>query len=314
MLIDKRKKFLNTAAPTTDEKYDYIGAMFKTHKHLFEYPSLIKDTPLKKIEIDKEQIIFTINNNGKDILMCSDPRDANSLPLLCINFSAYDEAKEMSVVMKILKPRDVVFDIGANIGWYAINILLFHKSADVYCFEPIKPLHSYIIKNFKLNGLKTDKIYNIGLSDENKKIKFYFDIECSMASSIANLRESSKTIREECQIRKLDDFVSKLPSFKKLDFIKCDVEGSELFVFKGGIKTIEKYKPVILSEMLRKWSKKFNYHPNDIISLLSNIGYECHVFNGDKIKRIGYVDESTEQTNFLFFHKKKHADTVKKLC
>lgn len=215
--------------------------------------------------------------------------------------------------MKILKPKDVVFDIGANTGWYAINILLSRKAAVIYCFEPIKSAYSYLAKNFKLNNLKTDKLYNIGLSDKNEEIKFYFDMEYSMASSMANLRGGQKTITEKCKTRRLDDFISELPSFKKLDFIKCDVEGSELFVFKGGIETIKKYKPVIFSEMLRKWSKKFNYHPNDIINLLSPIGYECYIFGKNKIKKIKLVDENTVETNFLFFHREKHANLAKKL-
>lgn len=317
MLINKRKKFKSKTLHTIDEKYDYIREMFQTHEHLFEYPDLIKGTPVKKIEINKEQVIFTINNNGRDILLCSDPKDANSLPFFCINFSAYDEAKEMKMVMRLLKKGDVVFDIGASVGWYAINILLSKKGVVVYCFEPIKSSYSYLIKNFKLNNLKNDKVYNIGLSDGNKKTKFYFDVECAMASSMADLRESPKTIIEECKVKKLDDFVSKIPSFKKLDFIKCDVEGSELLVFKGGIKTIKKYKPIIFAEMLRKWSKKFNYHPNDIINLLSGVGYECYIFNnppaGGKIKKIKYVDENTIEKNYLFLHKGKHANLAKKL-
>ncbi|WP_342228107.1 FkbM family methyltransferase [Rickettsiella endosymbiont of Rhagonycha lignosa] len=54
----------------------------------------------------------------------------------------------------------------------------------------------------------------------------------------------------------------------KLDFIKCDVEGAELTIYTGGINVIREHKAIIFTEMLRKWSVKFNYHPNDIIALL----------------------------------------------
>lgn len=305
MLIEKRNNYLNSIH-NVDEKYKYTNEMFEVHKHLFEYPEFIKNTPIIKIEVDKDQVIFTINYNGRDIKISCDRRDANSIPMTYLNFSAYDEADEMGMILKLLKPGDVVFDIGSNIGWYAINILLEHKGAVVYSFEPIKSSYQYLVMNLKLNNQDFDKAYNIGLSDENKKVKFYFDIECAMASSMSNLRECENTIMEECEIKRLDDFILSIAPLEKLDFIKCDVEGAELRVFKGAMETIIKYKPIVFSEMLRKWSKKFGYHPNDIINLFKSIDYECYVTDKDKINKFGYVDEETIETNYLFFHKEKH--------
>lgn len=309
----KRKKYLSKASHTVDEKYCYTKDMFEAHKLLFAYPQLIKSTPVKKIEINGDQVVFTIHNAGKDILACCDARDVNSMPLSCINFAAYDETEEMEMAMNLIKPKNVVFDVGSNIGWYAINILLQKKGADVYCFEPIKSSYSYLIKNFCLNKLSPEKIYNFGLSDKNKKVKFYFDIECAMASSMSNLRESETTMTEVCQVKRMDDFVSKLPSFKKLDFIKCDVEGAELLVFRGGLETIKKCKPIIFTEMLRKWSKKFGYHPDDIINLLSKLGYCCYGHVNKKIKRIDCVGPELATTNFFFFHEEKHKKIIQGL-
>jgi FkbM family methyltransferase len=294
------------------DKDRYYREMFKTHKHLFEYPALINNSPIKKIEIDSNQVTFNISNKGKDIKICCDERDAHALPMTYLNFRAYEVA-EMDVTLKLIKPGDVIFDVGANIGWYTLNILLNAPGSNVYSFEPIKSSHDLLIKNLALNGQNTDRVYNFGFSDENKSIKFYFDIDCAMASSMVNLRESGGTIAEECVVKRMDDFVKLLASFNKLDFIKCDVEGAEYLVFKGGLETINKYKPVIFSEMLRKWAKKFDYHPNDIIKLLGSVNYECYIINNDKIEKFNTVDEDTVQTNYLFFHKDKHADIVSKL-
>lgn len=153
----------------------------------------------------------------------------------------------------------------------------------------------------------------MGLSDKNGTVEFYYDIECSMASSMSNLRECKNTIVEECETRRLDDFILSMSSLDKLDLIKCDVEGAELLVFKGGLQTIKKYKPIVFSEMLRKWSRKFEYHPNDIIEFFQGVDYECYVIDKDKIKKFGYVDKETMETNYLFFHKEKHFAIVKKL-
>ena len=260
----------------------------------------------------QELVIFTICNANHNIKICCDERDAHSLPMSFLNFSAY-EADESKMMLKLIKPGDVVFDIGANIGWHTLSILLSCKGTSVYSFEPIKSSYQYLLKNLKLNGQNTDKIYNIGFSDTNKTVNFYFDIKNATASSMANLRENNDTVMEECVVKRLDDFVRSMPSLAKLDFIKCDVEGAELFVFKGAIEVVKKYKPIIFSEMLRKWSKKFGYHPNDIIEFFRDIEYECYVPNKGKIDEFGYVNDETTETNYLFFHKKKHADMIKTL-
>lgn len=61
--------------------------------------------------------------------------------------------------------------------------------------------------------------------------------------------------------------------------------------------------------MLRKWSAKFNYHPNDIIQLLAGIGYRCFTAQNDKLVPFSRMDENTTETNFFFLpHKHELAE------
>ena len=55
---------------------------------------------------------------------------------------------------------------------------------------------------------------------------------------------------------KLDQICSK---FKNVDFIKIDVDGHELDVFKSGKKTILKYKPYIYFEFAPYLYREFGY-------------------------------------------------------
>jgi FkbM family methyltransferase len=302
----------NTYKNGNIEKHRYMEQMFNIHQYLFEYPSLIKDSPVSKIEITKEQVIFTISNKNENIKICCDSQDAYSIPMTFIDLSEF-EAEENKMILNLIKPGDVVFDIGANIGWYTISILLIHKGTTVYAFEPIDTSFRYLKKNLILNNLDVDKIYNFGLFDQNKVVEFYYDIECPTASSMADLREDEKTTIVECEVKRLDDFVTSISSLERLDFIKCDVEGSELFVFRGAKETILKYKPIIFSEMLRKWSKKFNYHPNDIIKFFHDIRYDCFTINNNKLNNIKCITEETIETNFVFLNKDKHLSILSKM-
>jgi FkbM family methyltransferase len=291
------------------EKHKYMEDMFNIHKHLFEYPLLIGDSLVTKIELTKKQVVFTINNEGDSIMMCCDGRDAYSLPMIFLNLSE-TETHENAMILNLIKPGDVVFDIGANIGWYTISILLKRKGASVYSFEPIESSFQYLKQNLKLNNLNSDNTYNIGFSNEDKKVKFYFDIRFAMASSMANLREDKETVEVDCEVIKLDDFVSSKLSLERLDFIKCDVEGAELFVFEGAVETIKKFRPIIFSEMLRKWSAKFNYHPNQIIGFLKDLGYGCFIPCNGRLREFLEMDENTAETNFFFLHREKHANQL----
>lgn len=80
-------------------------------------------------------------------------------------------------------------------------------------------------------------------------------------------------------------------------------EEVEFFVLKGGLNTIKRNRPILFLEMLRKWSTPFNYHPNDIINLLTNVGYQCYIIDGKKLKKFSKITEKTTNTNFIFMHK-----------
>ena len=62
--------------------------------------------------------------------------------------------------------------------------------------------------------------------------------------------------------------------------------------------------------MLRKWSAKFNYHPNDIIDLFKNLGYHCYSLNEGKLIQFYTMNEDTIETNFFFLHKDYHSEQI----
>jgi hypothetical protein len=65
--------------------------------------------------------------------------------------------------------------------------------------------------------------------------------------------------------------------------------------------------------MLRKWSAKFNYHPNHIIEFFKQLGYSPYVINSrDKLQKFDLVDENTVETNYFFLNNEKHADLIVK--
>jgi len=290
------------------DKFKYIDAMYEKHKILFDYQEYLKGTDIESITISNDSVYATIK--WDNIKMLLDKHDKRFIPIEIMNFGSMDP-KERRLLSKLTPHGATVFDIGANIGWYALNFAKMPKVKKVYAFEPVPYTYDYLIKHIKLNGLKNVSAFNFGFSDKPGQLSFYWTKDETGSSSIKNIRKRSKINKIKCKLTTIDKFAQ--DHHASVDLIKCDVEGSELFVFKGAISTLKKNKPIIYTEMLRKWSKEFNYHPNDIINLLSGLGYYCYGYIGNKIKKIDCVTDELETTNFFFFHKTNHKNIIKTL-
>jgi len=59
------------------------------------------------------------------------------------------------------------------------------------------------------------------------------------------------------------------------DIIKIDVEGAELFVLKGGEKTIRENGPALFVEYANMNTEQFGYKREEIWEYLEALGYEC---------------------------------------
>lgn len=305
------KEIVNQYKNGEISKNEYGHNMFKVHEILLEYVTLLNGSLVEDITINKDSVVVSIKSKDNIVKMKLYDTDEGSIAASVLNNGEY-ESEELNMSLKVLsylEENSVVLDVGANLGWYTINILLDKRDRKIYSFEPIKKTYEILKENLKLNNIDSKYVFNIGLFNQNKVEEFYFDITGSGASSIANLRNLETTKKVNCNLMRLDDFV-KENNIERIDFIKCDVEGSELFVYEGGIKSITKFKPVVFSEMLRKWSAKFGYHPNDIIDLFTNIGYGCYIIKNQNIVEFSKVDEETVEKNYFFLHKEKHKDII----
>lgn len=292
----------------TLEKQGYISEMHRLHSRLFEYPEFLPGTDITRIEITGEGVVMTFKQAG--IRMVCDPQDKRIAPIETLNFGHY-EGRELELVLKMVRPGATVFDIGANVGWYSLNIARNVAGVRVVAFEPLPNTFKLLCTNIRLNDVANVEPQNVGLADKPGELVFYFCKDSSGSASAANIGERADAQQFTCPVTTLDEFAGSRGL--QADFIKCDVEGAELLVFRGARKCLETHQPVVMSEMLRKWCRKFNYHPNDIIDLFHGLGYGCFIASGEGLSLFESMDESTTDTNFFFLHLTKHADLIREL-
>jgi FkbM family methyltransferase len=301
-LIDNRASYLQGKIT----KPEYVSKMYEIHhSKLFDYAEYLKQTNIASIEITDKSVVMT--SRDRSIRMECPLGDHRVAPIESLNFLDY-ESEDSAMILNLSASANCVLDIGANIGWYSINIAKSFPSCEVHAFEPIPKTYAYLVRNIRLNKLENIYPHPFGLSNERKDVHFYFYPEGSGNASSANLSERSDAEVMTCHVERLDDFVIANEMFP--DFIKCDVEGAELFVFQGAVEILKRDKPIVFTEMLRKWSAKFNYHPNDIINLFLSIGYRCFFVSDARLKEIYTMTEETIQTNFFFLHENKHRNYI----
>ena len=63
---------------------------------------------------------------------------------------------------------------------------------------------------------------------------------------------------------------------------------------------------IIFSEILRKWSLKNNYSPNEIFKFFSSLGYQAFTCDSNKLVPFNKMTDETIFTNFFFLHEIKH--------
>jgi FkbM family methyltransferase len=286
-------------------KAEYITAMHERHAALFEYADLLPQTDIASIEITDNRLVLTTRSSG--VRFICDRDDYRIAPIEILNFDSYEPA-EFDMIRRLMKPGFTVLDIGANIGWFSLSIAREYPDVQVYAFEPIPKTFAYLEANTELNRLPNVHPRSFGFSSAPGELDFFFYPEGSVNASAVNLSDRADALRITCSVTTMDAWLA--DSGMTVDFVKCDVEGAELFVFQGGRRTLTEQQPMIFTEMLRKWSARFGYHPNQIIALLEAAGYACFRIADGGLTEFEEMDENTVETNFVFLHRDRHRTEI----
>jgi FkbM family methyltransferase len=148
----------------------------------------------------------------------------------------------------------VVFDIGANIGSVTLKLASTYKNSMIYAFEPTNYAYEKLLTNIALNPflrerIKPQKLYLSNQPEDKKNFKIY------SSWKVDDLKRDTHPIhggikQEAAQIETttVDIFVME-NHINQIDFIKIDTDGHELAILKGGEKSINKFRPIIIFEI-----------------------------------------------------------------
>ena len=154
------------------------------------------------------------------------------------------EPQEQAALAHYLKADDVFYDIGANIGFFAVLAArLVGSSGRVYAFEPNPACSSQVRRNADLNGFSHVEVVEAAVSSTSGHARLRLG-GTNLSSAIAG--ESEPGI--DVALISVDDFMrDKSPRPPAL--VMIDVEGAEIEVLRGMRETISRHRPVIMCEV-----------------------------------------------------------------
>lgn len=159
------------------------------------------------------------------------------------------EPSESRFIRGVLKPNDVFIDIGANIGWYTmLASTIIGEDGRIHAFEPRRPIVDYLQRSVSLNGLeRLITVHPVGLSNEAKSeiLMWSATSDNGGGASFARNDVSPEMVCQTIEVRSLDSL-----NLPHVDVIKIDVEGAEPLALEGASATIERDRPIILTEIL----------------------------------------------------------------
>lgn len=181
-------------------------------------------------------------------------------------FGEYDERHEIRLLERLLLPGDRVWDVGANIGYYALTAAkLVGPQGKVVAFEPAAHAWQALQDNIALNPWASIRLERLALSDRGGQATLHRQGDYADGGASLTARAGYHQETELVATTTLDDYLAQSQG-PAPTFLKIDVEGHEESVLRGGQKLLTSPQaPIILLEM---------NDPARLGQLLSAAGYQ----------------------------------------
>ena len=176
------------------------------------------------------------------------------------------EPEQSQAFQRVIRPGDVVFDVGAHYGYYTLlSSALTGAGGRVFAFEPSPRNIPHLKKHVQINHCQNVEVLDLALSDHEGKARF----DNQAGSGTGHLSAAGQI---EVAVTTLDTMAAQKSA---PNILKIDCEGAEVEVLKGGEKTIRSAKPAIFLSTHGEALKTACF------ALLKDWGYSPSCLHGD---------------------------------
>lgn len=200
---------------------------------------------------------------------------SHKLPEYQSLFKNYD--KKLKFIIQIIEnqnEKDVIIDIGANVGDTAATIRSFSNS-EIYCVEGDKFYLEYLKKNIQvIPNVKIVDSYIVG----RKQFENYQIIRSNGTAKLQCLNEEKNS--DVIKLVTIQDMIHNYGINPKLiELIKIDTDGFDFDILLANKEYIAAFKPSIYFEYDISFNKSDELDSIDTIMFLESFGYSFIVYD-----------------------------------
>ena len=185
-----------------------------------------------------------------------------------VYFEGGGEPEVQEALQQHVRPGITFYDIGANIGFFALLAArLVGKQGRVVAFEADPEIAVRLREHVARNAHGWISVEEKAVWSEPRTVFFErIDPAASPDRGLGHVVSEGAEDTIRVSAISLDDYTRTQPP---PDFLKCDVEGAEVEVFRGAQRLLTEKRPGIICEMHSENNQRV------LVEELSRLGYTC---------------------------------------
>jgi FkbM family methyltransferase len=227
------------------------------------------------------------------------------LSLLANSFQAFYKTgrlgrdyQDIYFLKNLVRPGDCCVDIGAHLGYFTLEMSrLAGSSGHVYAIEPMSKFFNTLKKMVEKKGLKNITLHQYAMGGDSEWVEMGIPkVNNVKKFAYARVKQSATFLEyvESERVKNVygDQLFDHLPH---VDFIKCDVEGLELAVFRSFTRIIGKHQPIVLCELGDPAERQ------KLLDLLRPYSYELFYLDGNGLRPLEAGSETRPVSHNHYF-------------
>ena len=193
------------------------------------------------------------------------------------------ETQEVAFVRRVLRSGDIALDVGAHIGFFAIQMAaLVGPQGQVHAFEPLASNADLLERSVAENHFRDRIIVHRGaVGTRSGSATLTYAAETLNTGGAYLLRDETDPpigqLKTPVPLMALDNVEIRHP----VRFIKMDVEGAEPQVVRGAMQMLQADRPIILSELhSTQLARASATTITEFVDLLESLGYQARDLSG----------------------------------
>lgn len=200
------------------------------------------------------------------------------------------EPEYLAAMLEFLRPDDVLYDIGANIGLVALHAAATCRTV---AFEPDPAFYERLQRNLALNPQVSVDARRLAVADSDEQVELFTDGAAGNSPSLIRQRNERSSVLVEA--RTLDSLID-TGALIHPTVLKLDIEGAEILALRGaeGLLRGPRAPRGLLLEIHDSLLSAFDSSPEEVLDLVHAAGYGRIVYEARRSAQRHLIVERQE--------------------